>query len=321
MNLNKLRLPNFRTRAPWFGGDLQTIRNSLLRDRADLAPWPGTPLQVEAENGDRLSGVFHDVPNRTKPLVVLVHGLTGCEDSSYVRATARHLLAAGFAVFRFNLRGAGPSRSFCRAMYHAGRSEDLALVLKSLSAAGHAAKGMFGIGYSLGGNMLLKYLGEAGADSLISRALSVSAPLDLEAALVRLEAPRNLPYHRGLLARIKSDWRRGPLEMESAQAEVLDTATTIRAFDDGVIAPLNGFVDSAEYYAKCSSIGYLKQISVPTLLLHGANDPWIPLYAYDKAGPMSEKIRVEVVDGGGHLGFHGRGGCWYDHCAVELFCA
>ena len=207
MNIDAVDLPAFRPRAPWWGGDLQTVRNAVLRESADLSPWPGERLSLEAGNGDRLSAVSHE-PDKDR-LVVLVHGLTGCEDSAYVRASARHFLAAGYGVIRFNLRGAGPSRPHCRAMYHAGRSEDLALVLKMLATRGGMARDLFAVGYSLGGNLLLKYLAEQGDHALLRAAVSVSAPLDLAAASTRLEAYRNRGYHRWLLDRMKADWRAG----------------------------------------------------------------------------------------------------------------
>lgn len=319
MNAPQLLLPSFHERAPWFGGDLQTIRNAVLRDHADLSRWLGKHLTFPASNGDRLEGTLHRASVGENPLVVLVHGLTGCEDSAYVRASARHLLQKGFDVFRFNLRGAGPSRPHCREMYHAGRCEDLKLALETIVAAGQGSKGLFAMGYSLGGNLLLKYLGEAGAESLLTGAISVSAPLDLAAASTRLEASRNRGYHRWLLDRMKSDWRGGPLEISDAQRAALNTAKTIREFDNGVVAPLNGFVDAADYYAKNMSGQFLEGIEVPTLLLHGDSDPWIPAAAYREVGALPTNLRVEVARGGGHVGFHGRGGRWHDQCAVTFF--
>lgn len=319
MNLSQISLPVYRERAPWLGGDLQTIRNAILRDHAGLSPWPGRRLTFEAENGDRLEGVLHCAAHQPGPLVVLVHGLTGCEDSAYVRASARHLLLAGFNVFRLNLRGAGPSRANCRAMYHAGRSEDLRLVLETLAADGHGRRGLFAMGYSLGGNLLLKYLGESGAAALVECAISVSAPLDLAVASARLEASRNRGYHRWLLERMKSDWRGGPLDITEPQLAALDAANSIREFDDAVVAPLNGFTDAADYYARNMSGQFLKAIGVPTLLLHGDSDPWIPVAVYQDTQDLPDDVRIEIARGGGHVGFHGRGGRWHDRCAVAFF--
>ena len=104
-------------------------------------------------------------------------------------------------------------------MYHSGRSEDLALVFAQLAARGYDADRMFGLGYSLGGNILLKYLAETGSDACVSRAVSVSAPLDLSTVSRRLEAPRNRFYHRWLLDRMKLEWGGGPLDLEVPEGD------------------------------------------------------------------------------------------------------
>ena len=125
--LAALDFPEFKPRAPWWGGDLQTIRNFFLEKPDDLSVWPGERLVLDLADGtgDRLSGALSRPQEASaKPLAVLLHGLTGCEESLYIVRTAAHLLRAGYPVLRLNLRGAGPSRPLCRFQYHAGRSED-----------------------------------------------------------------------------------------------------------------------------------------------------------------------------------------------------
>lgn len=320
MNSAVTSLQPFRARAPWFGGDLQTLRNSLMRDRADLDPWPGERLYFAADNGDRLNGVLHAGRADGSALVVLVHGLTGCEDSAYVRASARHLLSSGYAVLRLNLRGAQPSRQDCRQMYHAGRSEDLALVFDQLAGRGYDADRMFAVGYSLGGNILLRYLAETGRDALVSRAVTVSTPLDLSTVSRRLEAPRNRLYHCWLLDRMKQDWRGGPLDLSTVQRDVLDRAASIREFDDGVVAPSNGFAGAEDYYARCAAGPRLGEIATPTLLVHAQDDPWIPAEIYRRYKPsMAPDMAMVLVAGGGHVGFHGRNGRWHDQATLRFF--
>lgn len=313
-------MPAFRPRAPWFGGDLQTMRNTFMRDRTNLDPWPGERLYFAAENGDRLNGVLHR-PNRAGArIVVLVHGLTGCEDSAYVRASARNLLAAGFGVLRLNLRGAPPSRADCRQMYHAGRSADLALVFEHLAAREPGADAVYAVGYSLGGNMLLKYLAETGPAARVARAVTVSTPLDLSAVSRRLEAPRNRLYHRWLLDRMKQDWRGGPLDLSPAQHAALDRARSIRAFDAGVVAPSNGFTGAEDYYARCAAGPHLGDVAVPTLLVHAEDDPWIPAEIYRRHERlMPASMSLALASGGGHVGFHGKTGRWHDQAILGFF--
>ena len=134
--------PRFEQRAPWWGGDLQTLRNFLVPRRADLTGYPLSRilLPMADGSGDRLVAYL----NRSRaavrrPLVLLIHGLTGCSESSYMRASARHFLRLGHPVLRLNLRGAGPSRRYCRLQYHAGRSQDLRDLLLELAGADEEA--------------------------------------------------------------------------------------------------------------------------------------------------------------------------------------
>src|SRR5438045_1908308 len=188
-------LPEFRERAPWVGGDLQSIRNFVRRPKINLTPYKSERivLPLDKRSGDRASAVLHQPRSGTAgshPVVILIHGLTGCEDSIYVRASAAHLLRAGFPVLRLNLRGAGPTRAHCGLHYHAGRTEDLRLMLAGLPPT-VTTGGMVAVGFSLGGNLLLKYLGETGSSTPILAAATVSAPLDLTATAHRIGAPRS----------------------------------------------------------------------------------------------------------------------------------
>lgn len=317
-----VEMPAFRARAPWLGGDLQTLRNTMLRDRADLSDWPEDRLYFNTRNADRLNGVLHRGEGQELPLVILIHGLTGCEDSAYIRATARHFLIEGYPVFRLNLRGAPPSRQDCRHMYHAGRSEDLALVLGGLRDLGLGVDGFLAVGYSLGANILLKYLSESGSQTPVLRAVSVSAPLDLSTVSRRLEDARNRVYHRWLLDRMKHDWRSGPLDLDLTRMQALDAARSIREFDDRIVAPSNGFTDAEDYYAQTAAGPRLGGIKVPTLLIHGDDDPWIPADIYHRCQiALPTNLQIELARGGGHVGFHGREGRWHDQCASRFFAA
>ncbi|MBO6782823.1 MAG: alpha/beta fold hydrolase [Alphaproteobacteria bacterium] len=320
MDVGAVELPDFVPRAPWWGPDLQTVRNILLRDYPDLSPWPSRRIEIVADNGDVLLGSYHEGRDPGAPLVVMLHGLGGCEESAYVLAGARAFLESGYRVFRFNLRGAGPSSGTCRQLYHGGRSEDVGLMLSGLDREGIAGPDVYAVGYSLGGNTLLKYLGEAGDNARLGRVVSVSAPLDLATSADWLEKTRNRAYQAWLLGRIKEDWRGGTRDVTGEQRQVVERARSIRELDNDLVAPVNGFADADDYYARCSSGPYLENIRVPTLLLHGADDPWIPATTYlALEASLPEHVRMEVAPGGGHVGFHGRGGRWHDRCALAFF--
>lgn len=320
---------------------MQTLRDWLVRAAPDLSPWPGQRLELPMRDGsgDRLLAMLHrpaagpgaaggaDSGVRAdRPLVLLIHGLTGCEDSAYIRAGARHWLGRGHPVLRLNLRGAGPSRPTCLLHYHAGRSDDLRDALAALAAlpalAGAlSAGGLIAVGYSLGGNMLLKYLGEEGAAAPFMAAASVSAPIDLAATTRRIQAPRNALYHRYILSRMKAEALAPVSALDGGMREAVRAARSIYAYDDAVVAPLNGFAGADDYYRKCMARRFLADIRVPTLLVHARNDPWIrpaPYLEFDwQANPALTPL---LPQGGGHVGFHGRGAItpWHDR-AIAAF--
>jgi len=311
--------PRFIARPPWWGGDLQTVRNYLRRRPFLLDPHPAEPLEfpLPDDSGDILLATLNrpraaPTDGRRRPLVILIHGLTGCAESSYILASARHLLDRGHLVLRLNLRGAGPSRQRCRLRYHAGRSEDLRTVVGRLDGR-LAADGIVIVGYSLGGNMLLKYLGEQGRRAPLLGAVSVSAPIDLRATQRRFMQPRNRRYHDHILARMKEE--AAPL------SNGLAAVASVYEFDDRIVAPANGFAGAEDYYARCSANGFLKEIRVPTLVIHARNDPWIPAASYLAVDwSANPRLTPLLPRGGGHVGFHGIGSRapWHDRC-ISLF--
>ena len=322
-----LSLPSFRTRPPWLGGDLQTLRNYLLRVQPKLDRWPGERIEFPLDDGsgDVLLGSLHrpaedDATTRRRPLVVLIHGLAGCEDSAYLRASARHLLRRGFPVLRLNLRGAGPSRQICRQQYHAGRTEDLAAAIGRMDGR-LAGNGLCLVGFSLGGNMLLKYLGERGRLAPVLAAASVSAPIDLAAAQQGMMARRNRVYQDYILAGMKRELLAGPAlddEVRRVAGEVRD----VRGFDDRLTAPLNGFAGVDDYYARSGAVPFMGGITVPTLVIHAQDDPWIPAEAYVRFRWDDNPRLVPLLPRrGGHVGFHGLGSFvpWHDRCIAAFF--
>ena len=300
-------LPPFRPRLPWLGGDLQTMRNWLVKPRPPIESFPAERLAFDMADGtgDRLHGLLHRPMNirgngraeeRRRPLILLIHGIGGSSESTYIRISAVHLLRAGYPVLRLNLRGAGgaPTRQF----YHAGRSEDLKQVIDSLDAKGGsvAANGVVPVGFSLGGNLLLKYLAENGAMAPVMAAISVSAPIDLEAAQRRISAARNRIYHRRILDWVKQE-RGGDLVPE---------IKTMIEYDDRVVAPANGFKNARDYYRNCSAGPMLGAVRRPTLLIHAADDPWIPAASYGAIAP-NPHLMSAIPHSGGHVGFHASG--------------
>ena len=156
--------------------------------------------------GDILLGMLDRPAERIagRPLAILVHGLTGCEDSVYILSAARHLLDLGYPVLRLNVRGAGPSRAYCGEHYHVGRTADFRRVLWQLPED-VTQDGIVAIGYSLGGAMLLKYLGEEGSFSPLRAAVTICSPIDLVRTAKHMMRPRNWLYHNYILNGMKAE--------------------------------------------------------------------------------------------------------------------
>jgi len=314
-------LPSFTARAPWWGADLQTLRNFVRRPPLPAAAAETRRLVLHLGDGDALSALLERPSHERRVPVLLVHGLGGCEDSAYMRASAQALLARGHPVVRLNLRGAGPSRAHCRDLYHAGRSEDLRAVLAALPAE-LGADGVVIVGFSLGGNAVLKLLGE-GVDGVLAAA-SVSAPIDLAAASARMLELRNRVYHGYLLRRVKRDATGGRAEVSQDERAAIQGARSVFAFDDVFVAPRNGWRDAAEYYALNSAEQFLPRIRTRTLVVYALDDPWIPAQAYRRfAWSRNQQLLAALAPSGGHLGFHARGSRtpWHDRVLAAFLAA
>lgn len=319
--------PPFQPRFPWISADLQTLRNNILMQRADLSQWPERRIWIDLNDGtgDELAAMIHTNPSHeTKPLCVLIHGLTGCEDSYYLRRTACHFLGLGYPVLRLNLRGAGASRERCRGNYNAGRSADLAAALTALKIAKPelVENGLLLIGYSLGGNMLLKFLAEYGTDFPIRAAATVSAPIDLRATNTRFMRPRNRLYQWHMLRNLKQDVLTPPSDVTPEERELIQRTRSVYEFDEAFVAPRNGFASAYEYYDASSAARFMPAISLPTLLVHSLDDPIVAPEPYAHFPWNENSYLVPALHArGGHVGFHNRHNPipWHDQVMTEFF--
>ncbi len=314
--------PPFRARLPWVTADLQTVRNFLLRNAPDLSAFRAERIEFPMPDGDRLIATVNwPAAGARRPLVWLVHGITGWEDSFYLRRSADHLLRLGYPTLRFNLRGAGPSAGTCRLNYHAGRTEDLHAALLQLDGR-LAGRGLFAVGFSLGGNLLLKYLGEQGRRCLFQGAVTVSAPIVPKEAQRCIMRRRNGLYHRYILNGLKEEAARPNAALTPAQRAKLSTIRSVYEFDEAIVAPANGFAGADEYYEKAAALPHLASIGVPTLAIHALDDPWIPARPYlDFDWSRNRKLTPLITEKGGHVGFHGSGDgvAWHDRCIARFF--
>jgi uncharacterized protein len=316
-----LKLSDFNPRLPWWGGDLQTIRNYALSLDHALPSRAVRQLMVPVGDGsgDRLVASLHlPEEDRDRPLIVLIHGISGNEKSCYMVVAATYFLARGHAVLKINQRGAGPSRPHCRRHYHAGLTADLAAVFDQLDPK-LTRHGILPIGFSLGGNVLLKFLGEVGRNSPVRRAATVSAPLDLARSCRSLIRWRNYLYHRYIMTHLKRSCTAPGAELSEAERKAILGAGTLWQFDHDFTAPRNGYAGADDYYDANSSQHFLGRIATETLLIHAQDDPFVPATPYLERKWSSEpKLTALLSKGGGHLGFHDPLGVWHLR-QIELF--
>jgi uncharacterized protein len=306
-------IPPFREQAPWFGGDLQTLRNVMRGGSPDLPG--GERLLLPMPDGDRLAArLDRPTDHFARSLIVLVHGLAGSEASGPVVASARHLVGQGWPVLRLNLRGALPSRPTAAGHYHAGRTEDLAEALRQLPAD-LIRYGIVLLGHSLGGNLVLKFMGEDRHGLLVLAAVAVSTPIDLAATCARMMARRNFVYHCYMLDAMKREALAPGAAVSATERAAIAAARTVYEYDDRFIAPRFGYRDAQDYYESNAAKHFLAGIARPTLVLHALDDPWIPAACYTAIDwSRLPIIEAMLTPRGGHLGFHGRGSCvpWHD---------
>jgi predicted alpha/beta-fold hydrolase len=291
-------------------GHWQTIRGSLF---------PPPAVDFQRERWDTPDGDFIDVDfagdARAPRMMVLFHGLEGCSDSHYARLLARALPEAGWRVAIPHWRGCSGEANRLPRAYHSGDTAEVDWILRRFRGPPDA------IGISLGGNALLKWLGERGSEAipLVRRAAAVSAPLDLAAAGGALDRGLNrLLYTRMFLSSLKpkslAQLERFPGLFDRAR---LRASRTFREFDDIYTAPLHGFRNVDHYWASSSSGPWLERISLPTLVLNARNDPFLPeaalLAATRRAAPC---VLLELPRTGGHVGFNAE---WLGRRLIDFF--
>lgn len=312
------------------GGHAQTMWSSWApRGRAGAVLAAASRAEIIPSGSDRLRLHRGPRPGPDAPVLIVLHGLTGCAGSPNVLGLAAKAHARGFETVRLDLRNATgdcPSRQ----IGHAGRSEDLVAVLDHITS-GRPASPIAVAGFSLGGNVALKALGELGAaaPTALSAAAVISVPLDLDRATRRIDARDNWSYRRYFLRRLAATLRRRADADPDRYAGVrVPDSWSIRDFDDAIVAPLCGFRDAADYYARSSSLALLPEIRVPTLLIQATDDPFVPFETYrDRRVGGNPAVRLLATSRGGHVGFWAAGAgpdadrFWAEARAVDFLAA
>jgi hypothetical protein len=292
-------------RPAWWlpGAHAQTIAGRLLRRPR---PLPLRRERIELPDGDFVDLDFAPSAADAAPLVLLLHGLEGSARRGYAYLTYAALARRGLSAVGLNFRSCSGEPNRQPRFYHSGDTEDLRYVLHHLRRTGRPVSGA--IGFSLGGNVLLKFLGEEeerGPD-VLHAAVAVSVPYDLSAGADALAATVMGRFYTGvflksLIPKVEAIANRAKVDHERIRA-----AVTFRDFDDAATAPLHGFRDAADYYARSSSAAFLEKIRVPALLVHSEDDPFLPGERLPReAITRNPCLQTAFVPRGGHVGFIG----------------
>lgn len=239
------------------------------------------------------------------PIAVLVHGLTGGFESKYLRGLSKQLMASGWRTAILQLRGAGPEPNRVARQYHQGDTADSRHVLQLLREREPDAPIAI-VGWSLGANIVLKLMGEQGDGAVPFAAAAACAPMRLKPCTERLRRGFSKVYQAKLLRDLKAGILRKHVSMPVP--ENVDLPTVLQArdffeFDDAFTAPLNGFLNAEDYYARCESAPFLAGIRRPTLIVNALDDPFMDERVIPAAEELSPHVQLELTRHGGHVGF------------------
>jgi predicted alpha/beta-fold hydrolase len=292
-------------RAPWWlpGGHLQTI---YARSLAQNYPVRYRRERWETPDDDFIDLDWLDDSSGSGRLIVLFHGLEGYAQSHYALSLMAIAAQLGWRGVVPHFRGCSGEANRQLRSYHSGDSREIDWILRRIKSQNRQNQ-IYVVGVSLGGNMLLKWLGEEreAASSVVERAIAVSTPVDLVAAAGELDFGINRILYTEYFLRTmrpkavaKISAHGLPIDPRAVRASL-----TFRQFDDLYTAPINGFKDAEDYWICCSGKPWLKVITVPTVLLNAQNDPFLPSTVLPSVAEVSEAVTLEFPATGGHVGF------------------
>jgi uncharacterized protein len=294
---------------------LLTILGNFWPRKFDFSRWPIESRLIRTDPDAQVL-VQTQSPERPRAEVVFVHGLEGGGDAGYIVSMAHACLSAGFVTHRFHMRTCGGTEHLCRTLYHAGLTSDLLAVLRQFRDAGRSPA--FLVGFSLGGNVVLKLAGELGdaALPLIRGVCAISTPLDLHACACRIAEPDNRLYEARFVRRMRARL----IATGRYTARDLAGLRSVMEIDDRITAPSFGFGNAKHYYQTQAAIGFMEGLRVPVLLIQAKDDTLVPFRIFESdAVRRNPGVDFLATDYGGHLGFLGRKPhrFWADHAIME----
>lgn len=300
-----LPTPKYRPPFPFTSGHMQTAFPTLFRRSPETKP---TRVRLETEDGDFIDIDRHQSNSgKSVQAAIISHGLEGHSRKKYPLGMAKIMTDHGWDAICLNFRGCSGEPNRLPRLYHSGVTDDLHRIIRY--AVDKAYEKIALIGFSMGGNQTLKYLGEN--PGLVPRqvcgAVVFSVPCRLDDAAVVIGKSSNRPYMnyfmKGLKEKIREKAERFP---DLIDTHGLDEMKTFEPFDDKYTAPLHGFRDAADYYRQCSSAQFLEAVNVPTLIVQSQDDPFLSTSCYPfEAAQQNENLFLEMPEFGGHVGFMG----------------
>ena len=288
-----------------FNTHLETIYPALLR-RVDFNP--SRELVIDTDDGDFLEADWYSSQNQS--LVILSHGLEGHARRPYMRGMARALFNEGFDVLAWNFRSCSGKINKSIRFYHSGATYDLDSIVQ-YSIRELRYERIFLLGFSIGGNLTIKYLGEnRKLEKEIISAMAVSVPMNLAECCNCLEEGRNWLYQKKFLMDLKEKVRLKE-KVFSLNTEGLEEIKTLREFDNRYTAPLHGFKDADDYYGKCSSGNFLNSVEKPLLILNSKNDSFLSPACFPEKYDPNPLVEWVITERGGHVGFGNPGETTY----------
>lgn len=302
-----------------FNAHIETIYPSLLRS-VPLQPY--LRERIETDDQDFLD--LDWLNQQSKKLVIISHGLEGNTQRAYIKGMAKAFFANGFDTLAWNYRGCGQEMNKQLRFYHSGATDDLDRVVQhAISKKQYEV--IYLIGFSLGGNLTLKYLGERTVNSIIKKSIVFSVPLNLYSSCIQISKPSNWIYSNRFLTSLKNKVIQKSRVMQGINVSGIEKIKSLIQFDDHFTAPLHGYRNAIDYYEQCSSLYFLKNISTPTHIVNAQNDPFLSEDCYPvdllKDHPF---VTFEIPRRGGHVGFtqfNKNGLYWSDERALHFICS
>ena len=280
-----------------FSAHLETIFPALLRRVNDVAY---SRERIQTPDDDFLD--LDWLKQGSTKLVVISHGLEGNSHRAYMKGMARAFFNNRYDVLTWNFRGCSGEMNKQRRFYHSGATDDLGHVIAHAAKQGYHEINL--IGFSLGGNLTLKYLGETNASNRITKAVVFSVPMDLHSSCLKISNPSNWVYSRRFLKSLKEKVIGKSQMRPDIDTSGIDHIRTLIEFDDRYTAPLHGFVNAVDYYTKCSSLHFVDSIRIPTLIVNAQNDPFLSETCYPANRLKGHTfVKLENPGYGGHVGF------------------